>query len=331
MREETVSWSLEDIREIYHTPVFELIHKANAILRSNFPHSELQTCYLISIKTGGCVEDCAYCAQSSRYHTHVTPEPMMKIVDVVERAKRAVELGATRVCLGAAWRNAKDDRYFDRVLAMVKSITDLGAEVCCALGMLSEEQAKKLYDAGLYAYNHNLDSSPEFYETIITTRSYEDRLNTLDVVNKSGISTCCGGIVGMGESEEDRIKLLHVLATRDHIPESVPVNLLWPIDGTPLQDQPPISFWEVLRTIATARVVFPRSMVRLAAGRAFLTVEQQTLCFLAGANSIFYGDKLLTVENNDIDEDAEMIKLLGLIPRSSFGIERGNPCHANNS
>ncbi|SPN74149.1 Biotin synthase,biotin synthase,biotin synthase,Biotin and Thiamin Synthesis associated domain [Chlamydia serpentis] len=332
MSEEIRSWSLEDIHQIYQTPIFELIHKANTILRSNFPHSEVQTCYLISVKTGGCVEDCAYCAQSSRYQTHVKPEPMLKIVDVLDRAKRAIKLGATRICLGAAWRNVKDDRQFDRILTMIKGITDLGAEVCCALGMLSEGQAKKLYDAGLYAYNHNLDSSPEFYETIITTRSYEDRLNTIEIVNKSGISTCSGGIIGMGESEEDRIKLLHVLATRNHIPESIPINLLWPIDGTPLQDQPPISFWEVLKTIATTRIVFPKTMVRLAAGRAFLTIEQQTLSFLCGANSIFYGDKLLTVENSDVDEDAAMIKLLGLIPRPAFSVERGNPsCHANNS
>ncbi|ANH78836.1 biotin synthase BioB [Candidatus Chlamydia sanziniae] len=331
MTEDTLSWTLDALRETYATPVFELIHKANTILRKNFPHSELQTCCLISVKTGGCVEDCAYCAQSSRYNTHVKPEPMMKIVDVLEEAKRAIASGATRICLGAAWRNVKDNHHFDRILAMVKSLTNLGVEVCCSLGLLSSEQAQKLYDAGLYAYNHNLDSSPEFYKTIISTRTYADRLKTLDVVNNSGINSCCGGIIGMGETPEDRIKLFYILANRKHPPESLPINLLRPIDGTPLQDQPPLSFWDMLRTIATARIVFPKSMVRLSAGRAFLSVEQQTLCFLCGANSIFYGDKLLTVENNDVSDDAAMIKLLGMIPRPSFSIPRGKRCNSNPS
>ncbi|WP_201457076.1 biotin synthase BioB [Chlamydia sp. 17-3921] len=332
MNENPHPWTLEQLQEVYHSPLFELIHKANAALRKNFPPSELQTCYLISVKSGGCVEDCAYCAQSSRYQTHVKAQPMMKIVDALERAKRAKELGVTRVCLGASWRNVKDDYFFDRVLIIVKAITDMGIEVCCTLGMLNEAQAAKLYDAGLYAYNHNLDSSPEFYQTIITTRTYQDRLDTLNVINKSGISTCCGGIVGMGESADDRIKLLYMLATRDHIPESIPINMLYPIEGTPLQDQPPIDFWELLRTIATARIAFPKSMVRLAAGRAFLSIEKQTLCFLSGANSIFYGENLLTVKNNDVDEDAEMIKALGMIPRPSFSIQRGNPsCHPTDS
>ncbi|SYX09186.1 Biotin synthase,biotin synthase,biotin synthase,Biotin and Thiamin Synthesis associated domain [Chlamydia poikilotherma] len=321
-------WSLEAIKEVYDTPVFELIHRANAILRSNFPHSELQTCYLVSIKTGGCTEDCAYCAQSSRYQTNVKPEPMMKITEVMDRAKHAVDSGATRVCLGAAWREVKDNHQFDRTLEMIKGITNMGAEVCCALGMLTASQAKKLYEAGLHAYNHNLDSSEGFYKTIITTRKYEDRLKTLDVVEKSGIRTCCGGIVGMGETSDDRIGLLHTLACRERMPESVPVNVLWPIEGTPLQDQESISFWEILRTIATVRVIFPHSMVRLAAGRAFLSVEQQTLCFIAGANSIFYGEKLLTVDNNGINEDTEMLNLLGMRHRSAFSVKRGQSCQS---
>ncbi|EPP34449.1 biotin synthase [Chlamydia ibidis] len=325
---EAVVWSLEAIGEIYHSPVFELIHRANAILRANFPHSELQTCHLISIKTGGCSEDCAYCAQSSRYQTSVKPEPMMKINDVLEQAKHAIAAGATRVCLGAAWREVKDNHQFDRTLAMIKGITDMGAEVCCALGMLSPGQAEKLYEAGLYAYNHNLDSSEEFYKTIITTRKYEDRLNTLDVIHNSGISTCCGGIVGMGESVDDRIKLLHTLASRNYAPESVPINMLWPIEGTPLANQDRLSFWELLRTVATARIVFPHSMVRLAAGRSFLSIEQQTLCFLAGANSIFYGEKLLTVKNSDVNDDNFMLDLLGMHHRPAFSVERGNPCHS---
>ncbi|CAG9045911.1 biotin synthase BioB [Chlamydia abortus] len=321
-------WSLEAIKEVYNTPIFELIHRANAILRSNFPHSELQTCYLVSIKTGGCTEDCAYCAQSSRYQTHVKPEPMMKITEVLDRAKQAIRAGATRVCLGAAWREVKDNHQFDRTLEMIKGITDMGAEVCCTLGMLTPSQAEKLFEAGLYAYNHNLDSSEGFYKTIITTRKYEDRLRTLDIVEKSGLHVCCGGIIGMGETVEDRVELLHNLARRERMPESVPVNVLWPIKGTPLYDQASISFWEILRTIATARIVFPQSMVRLAAGRAFLSVEQQTLCFIAGANSIFYGEKLLTVDNNDMDADTAMLNLLGMRHRPSFSMERGQPCQS---
>ncbi|WP_213357661.1 biotin synthase BioB [Chlamydiifrater phoenicopteri] len=320
------SFSLEEILEILNSPLFELIHRANKVLRSNFPPSELQTCYLMSVKTGGCTEDCAYCAQSSRYNTHVSPEAMMKIVDVVENAKLAIKNGATRICLGAAWRNVKNNHQFDRVLEMVKSITDMGAEVCCTLGMLTPEQAQKLAEAGLYAYNHNIDSSPEFYETIITTRKFEDRLNTLDVVQEAGLSTCCGGIIGMGETILDRAKMFHVLASRENPPESVPVNILWPVKGTPLENTPPIPFWDILRTLATARIVFPYSMVRMSAGRAFLSIEQQTLCFIAGANSIFFGEKLLTVENNSMEEDKAMLELLGMKPRPSFMKSRGNPC-----
>ncbi|WP_038500654.1 biotin synthase BioB [Chlamydia avium] len=318
--------SFQDIQQIYNTSLFELIHQANSILRHNFPHSELQTCHLISIKTGGCVEDCAYCAQSSRYQTPTRPEPMMKITDVLKKAKEAIDAGASRICLGASWREVKDDHQFDRTLEMVKSITQMGAEVCCTLGMLTPAQAEKLYNAGLYAYNHNLDSSEEFYKTIITTRKYEDRLKTLDVLDHSGIHTCCGGIVGMGESPEDRICLLHTLASREHTPESIPINILCPIKGTPLENQPKISFWETLRTIATARIVFPHSIVRLAAGRASLSIEQQTLCFISGANSIFYGEKLLTVENNTVDEDTAMFQLLGMRHRPAFVTPRGQPC-----
>lgn len=323
---ETNSWTIENIKLTYQSPLFELIHRANRVLRSNFPHSEIQTCYLMSIKTGGCTEDCAYCAQSSRYNTHVTPEAMMRLVDVVENAKLAIQQGATRICLGAAWRHVKDNRQFDQVLMMVKSITDMGAEVCCTLGMLSPSQAKKLADAGLYAYNHNIDSSPEFYETIITTRKYEDRLNTLDIIQEAGISCCCGGIIGMGESIEDRIKMLHVLASRPTPPESIPINILWPVPGTPLENAPRIDFWEVLRAIATTRIVFPTTMVRLSAGRSFLSMEQQTLCFLSGANSIFFGDKLLTVQNNALEDDKAMLELLGMRMRPSFMQQRGNPC-----
>lgn len=318
--------SLEDIQEIYNSPLFELIHQANAILRHNFPHSELQTCHLISIKTGGCIEDCAYCAQSSRYKTSIHPEPMMKITDVLAKAKQAVDAGASRICLGAAWKEIKDNHQFERTLEMIKGITQMGAEVCCTLGMLTPEQAKKLYDAGLYAYNHNLDSSEEFYKTIITTRKYEDRLKTLDILDQSGIHVCSGGIIGMGESPEDRMGLLHTLASREHSPQSVPINILCPIEGTPLEKQPKIPFWEVLRTIATARIVFPQTTVRLAAGRASLSIEQQTLCFIAGANSIFYGEKLLTVENSTINEDTAMFQLLGMRHRPAFVTPRGHPC-----
>jgi biotin synthase len=311
-------WTFEELSVIYHLPLLELISQANAIHSKYQDRQEVQICTLISIKTGGCPEDCKYCSQSSRYQTNVVAQPLMDLQKVLEEAKKAIARGATRVCLGAAWREVRDSIQFDQVLQMIKSITDLGVEVCCTLGMLKEHQAKRLKDAGLYAYNHNLDSSEKFYKTIITTRTYQDRLNTLDVVQKSGISVCCGGILGIGESHEDRLQMLHVLCNRTPHPESVPINRLGPVAGTPLENQALASIWDIVRMIATTRIVIPQAMVRLSAGRVDMSFEQQALCFLAGANSIFVGEKLLTIPNPALDKDEEMFRLFGLKKRPAF-------------
>ncbi|MCY3975088.1 MAG: biotin synthase BioB [Simkaniaceae bacterium] len=308
----------EELSALYDTPLLELIGRALRVHTRFHPPGEVQMCRLISIKTGGCSEDCKYCSQSSRYKTAVKAQPMMKYEEVIRIAKEAVRQGATRVCLGAAWRGARDSRQFDETLRMVKGIAELGVEVCCTLGLLTDEQARKLKEADLYAYNHNLDSSERFYKTIITTRSYRDRLNTLDAVRKVGISVCCGGIIGMGETKEDRMELLRTLASRNPHPESVPINLLVPIPGTPLGDRPPLPFWELVRMVAVARIAMPASMVRLSAGRITLSYQEQALCFLAGANSIFVGDKLLTAENAPVDRDEEMFSLLGLRGRPPY-------------
>lgn len=315
MKEIRNNWKIDEITSIYHSPLLELIAKANALTFEYHKRNEVQLCQLISIKTGGCPEDCKYCAQSSRYQTNVQAQPLMNLDDVLKIAKEAIERGVSRICLGAAWREVRDNPQFERILEMVKGITAMGAEVCCTLGMLNESQAKKLAEAGLYAYNHNLDSSPDFYKTIITTRTYQDRLNTLDIIEKSNITVCCGGILGMGETIEDRIKLLHVLATRSKHPDSVPINLLYPVEGTPLQDQKPVAIWELIRMIATARIIMPKSVVRLSCGRLMLSLEQQALCFLAGANSIHVGEKLLTVGNPGVDQDKMMLELFGLKPK----------------
>lgn len=311
-------WTLEELKELYTMPLLELISKSNHLHHQFNKPAEVQVCSLISIKTGGCPEDCKYCAQSSRYQTSVSAQPMMQYEAVLDEAKKAVQRGVTRVCLGAAWREVRDSKQFEEVLRMVKGITDLGVEVCCTLGMLKEEQAKRLKEAGLYSYNHNLDSSEKFYKTIITTRTYQDRLNTLDIAEKANLSVCCGGILGMGEDPIDRLELLLTLCRRNPHPESVPINRLSQIPGTPLEDQPKISIWEMIRAISVARIVLPEAMIRLSAGRIEMSYEQQALCFLAGANSIFAGDKLLTVANTPIDKDEEMFQLLGLKKRPAF-------------
>jgi biotin synthase len=310
------NWTKEEIRAIYNTPVLDLIYLAASVHRKHHTPNQIQVCSLISIKTGGCAEDCKYCPQSARYATDVAPKTLMPEKEVLELAKKAVANGATRVCLGAAWRTVRDSVQFDQILEIVKKITAMNVEVCCTLGMLSEPQAKRLKEAGLYAYNHNLDTSPEFYPSIITTRTYEDRLKTLDAVEKAGISVCCGGIIGMGESVEDRIGLLYMLATRNPHPESVPINLLIPVAGTPLEKRDPVSIWDMVRMVAAARITMPRAMVRLSAGRLERSIEEQALCFLAGANSIFSGEKLLTRPNPGFNEDQEMMHILGLQPRS---------------
>ncbi len=315
-------WRPEEIRAIYGTPLLDLVFRAASVHRQHHDPREVQVCKLISIKTGGCPEDCAYCAQSSRYQTGVDAQPLMDEDEVLALARRAKAAGVTRVCLGAAWREVRDNAQFDRVLDMVRGVTALGVEVCCTLGMLTEAQAKRLADAGLYAYNHNLDTSAEHYRTIITTRTYQDRLDTIQNVRKTRVTLCTGGILGLGETVGDRLALLHTLATMMPHPESVPVNILSKVEGTPLQDQPDVPFDETLRMIATARLLMPASVVRLSAGRAALGEWQQALCFLAGANSIFSSETgtMLTkaVPSPDYDADHEMLKRLGLTLRPPF-------------
>lgn len=310
------------MQDLYNTPLLDLIYRAATVHREYNDTGEVQVCTLLSIKTGGCSEDCSYCPQAARYHTGIDVQALMKKDEVLEYAKKAKDAGSTRFCMGAAWREVRDNRDFDRVLDMVKGVNEMGMEVCCTLGMLTEDQAKKLADAGLYAYNHNLDTSAEYYGDIITTRTYDDRLQTLDNVRKAGVSVCCGGIVGLGESHEDRIKMLHTLATMPEHPESVPVNALVPVKGTPLENNAKVNVWDLVRMIASARILMPKAMVRLSAGRTSMSIADQTLCFMAGANSIFAGEKLLTTPNPSFDEDMAMFDLLGLTPREAFKGEK---------
>lgn len=311
-------WTLEEIKEIYETPLLDLVFRAAALHREFNDTGEVQVCTLLSIKTGGCPEDCAYCPQAARYNTGVDVQALMKKDEVLQYAAKAKAAGSTRFCMGAAWREVRDNKDFDRVLEMVKGVNEMGMEVCCTLGMVTEEQARKLADAGLHAYNHNLDTSEEYYGEIIHTRTYGDRLQTLDNVRKAGVTVCCGGIIGLGETHNDRIRMLHTLATLPVHPESVPINALVPIPGTPLADNKKVDVWDLVRMIATARMLMPTSMVRLSAGRNDLSVAEQALCFLAGANSIFAGDKLLTTANPTFEEDNNMFSLLGLQPRVAF-------------
>ena len=311
-------WTRTQIQEIYNRPILDLIYQAASVHRQYHDPQEVQVCTLLSVKTGGCPEDCAYCPQAARYHTQVKTQKLLPVDEVLAHAQTAKDSGSTRFCMGAAWREVRDNRDFDNVLDMVKGVNKIGMEVCCTLGMLTEDQAKKLKEAGLYAYNHNLDSSEEFYDEIITTRNYQDRLNTLSHVRGAKISVCSGGIIGMGESHDDRVGMIHTLATLPQHPESVPVNALVAVEGTPLEDQERVSVWEMLRMIATARITMPQAMVRLSAGRVRMNVEEQALCFLAGANSIFAGDKLLTTPNPGVDKDKELFQTLNIKPRASF-------------
>ena len=311
-------WTSEEIEEIYNRPLLELVFEAATKHRKFHAAGEVQVSSLISIKTGGCPEDCAYCPQAARYQTDIKVHKLMEVEEVKVQAKSAKESGASRMCLGAAWREVRDNKDFDKVLDMVKTVNDLDMEVCCTLGMVSEMQAKKLADAGLYAYNHNIDTSEEYYEDIISTRDYDDRLNTIANVRKANITVCSGGIIGMGESSKDRIGMLKTLANMDVHPESVPINALVPVDGTPLAEQPRVAFHELVRMIATARLVMPESVVRLSAGREGMSLSEQAMCFMAGANSIFAGDKLLTTPNPDFNDDKEMFEILGLVPREAF-------------
>ncbi|HEX4793088.1 MAG TPA: biotin synthase BioB [Humisphaera sp.] len=314
-------WTIEQVRALFDAPLLDLVFRAAGVHRTHHDPAQIQVCKLISIKTGGCPEDCSYCSQSSRYETQVKASPLMPKEEVIEIARRAKAAGASRVCMGAAWREVRDNKQFDRVLEMVRDVTALGIEVCCTLGMLTEDQARKLEAAGLYAYNHNLDTSAEYYETIITTRTYADRLNTIANVRKTGITVCCGGILGLGEKQEDRVALLHTLATLDPHPESVPVNVLCQVPGTPLEDQAKVPVWETIRVIAVARILMPSSVIRLSTGRAEMSVSDQAMCFMAGANSIFSSDtgRMLTLAPSpDYNADRELFRILGLQPREPF-------------
>ena len=307
----------KEIREIHDSPLLELVFRAAQVHREHHNSREVQISSLVSVKTGGCPEDCAYCPQAARYHTDVDVHKLMDVEDVLKRAEEAKANGASRMCLGAAWREVRDNRDFDKVLNMVSGVNEMGMEVCCTLGMVSEEQAQKLAKAGLYAYNHNLDSSEEYYGEIITTRGYEDRLKTLDNVRNANLTVCSGGIIGMGESIDDRIGLIHTLASLPVPPDSVPINALVPVEGTPLEEQPIVDADELIRMIATARIVMPKSVVRLSAGRTQLNWSEQAMCFMAGANSIFAGDKLLTTPNPKFSDDQALLNTLGLKPKRS--------------
>ena len=308
----------EQISDIYHRPLLDLIFDAATIHRNNNDYGEVQISSLVSIKTGGCSEDCAYCPQAARYHTGVEVHAMMKVEEVVGLAQKAKDGGSSRLCMGAAWREVRDNRDFDRIIEMVKSVNALDMEVCCTLGMLTFEQATKLKEAGLYAYNHNLDTSEENYGNIITTRTYDDRLKTIQNVRKANLTVCSGGIIGLGETVEDRIAMLYTLCNLPQPPESVPINALVAIKGTPLEEQQRVTVWEMIRMIATTRIIMPKTIVRLSAGRLEMTMPEQALCFMAGANSIFAGDKLLTTPNPSVNEDMQMFEILGLTPRKAF-------------
>ncbi len=321
--------TLADLQAIYDTPFFDLITRARRAYLDHWKENEVQLCTLLSIKTGGCSEDCGYCAQSSRYNTGVERESLMTPDAVEAVAHRAKENGSTRFCMGAAWKGVRSgDPRFESVLESVRRVAKLGMEVCVTLGQLGESEACQLREAGVTAYNHNIDTSPEHYPEIVTTHTFQDRLDTIGHVQKSGMSVCCGGIIGMGETERDRLRMLEILTNFDPPPESVPINCLMPMPGTPLDEQPPVDIFQLIRLIATTRIALPRAKVRLSAGRTRLTREGQALCFFAGANSIFYGDKLLTAANPGADADRQLLADLDLKPQAPFQSEHGPHEHA---
>ncbi|AKG23813.1 biotin synthase BioB [Calothrix sp. 336/3] len=319
-------WQQAEIQEIYNTPLLELVYQAASVHRQYHHPRQIQVCKLISIKTGACPEDCSYCAQSSRYKTEVKPQGLMDKETVVNIAQQAKSSGVSRVCMGAAWREVRDNSQFEQVLEMVQEVTNLGLEVCCTLGMLTPNQAKRLEDAGLYAYNHNLDTSEEYYSTIITTRTYQDRLNTINHVRQTQVTVCSGGILGLGETVADRIAMLQTLASLQPHPDSVPINILSQVEGTPLENQPDVPVWDVVRAIATARIIMPAADIRLSAGRARLSQVEQAFCFMAGANSIFSSENghMLTVTTPcpGYDADAQMLNLLGLEMRPPASVRQ---------
>jgi len=316
-------WTISEIESIYTAPLPDLIFRAQTVHRQHHRADEVQGCMLLSIKTGGCPEDCAYCPQSARYDTDVSRQQLLSVDETLAAARNAREQGATRFCMGAAWRDVPSDSRFDRVLEMVRGVRALGMEACCTLGMLTQDQADALAEAGLSAYNHNLDTSPDFYGQIITTRTYQERLTTLARVRQAGVTVCCGGIIGMGEDRAARYGLLRELSSLRPHPESVPVNMLVRVEGTPLADRPPEDPLELVRMIATARILMPATMVRLSAGRLSLSDEAQALCLLAGANSVFLGDRLLTTPNPDADDDQRLFQKLGMHLREAAAVTSG--------
>jgi biotin synthase len=310
--------SKEALVALYNKPLLELVFEAATIHRQFHNPREVQMSSLLSIKTGGCPEDCGYCPQAARYHTDVEAHKLLSVESVIEQATNAKANGSSRLCMGAAWREVRNNRDFDTVIEMVQAVNNLDMEVCATLGMMDAEQAVRLKNAGLFAYNHNLDTSKEFYDDVISTREYEDRLNTIENARKAGITVCSGGIIGMGEAIEDRMGLLMSYMEMETPPNSIPINALVAVEGTPLENQKPIEQWEMIRMVATTRIAFPESVVRLSAGRTKMTMEGQALCFMAGAGSIFAGDKLLTTPNPEFNEDKEMFEILGLIPKEAF-------------
>lgn len=312
------NWTRQEIEDIYNQPFLDLVYQAATVHRENHNPNEVQVSTLLSVKTGGCPEDCGYCPQSARYSTGVEGEDLMRVSHVKAQALRAKASGSSRLCMGAAWRNVKDGPEFEQVLDMVRTVNEVGLEVCCTLGMITENQAKRLEEAGLHSYNHNLDSSEEYYKEVISTRDYDDRLQTIENVRKTGVNVCSGGIIGMGESITDRAGMLEKYANMETPPESVPINALVAVDGTPMEDQQPVEIWDMVRMVATTRIVLPKTQVRLSAGRTNMSQEGQAFCFLAGASSIFAGDKLLTTPNPDVDEDMKLFKILGITPKQPF-------------
>jgi biotin synthase len=310
------NWTIAEIQDLLQQPLLDLVYHAQTLHRQ-YSDRPIQLATLLSVKTGGCAENCAYCPQSAHYATEVQKQPTLAVPEVLAAAQKAKDLGADRFCMGWAWREIRDGAAFDQMLEMVEGVRNLGMEACVTAGMLNESQAQRLAAAGLTAYNHNLDTSPENYGNIITTRTYDDRLKTLNHVRNSGVQVCCGGIIGLGETWRDRAEMLQVLANLTPHPESVPINALVAVAGTPMEDQPPIDPLDLVRMCATARILMPKARVRLSAGRSRLTDEAQVLCFLAGANSIFYGDKLLTTGNPDQDSDRQLLTKIGALEEQS--------------
>ena len=324
--------TFEQLQAVYQQPLFDLLDQARSVYRANWQDNEVQLCTLLSIKTGGCSEDCSYCAQSTHYHTGLEKEALLTLEQVMLHARRAKESGSTRFCMGAAWKGVREGtEKFEQVKEIIREVSTLGMEVCVTLGQLTDRAAEELKEAGVTAYNHNIDTSPEHYSNIVTTHTFEDRLRTIRSVQQAGMDVCCGGILGLGESVEDRIRMLEVLAGFDPAPESVPINCLMAVGGTPLEEAAPVDIFDLLRMIATTRVALPKTKVRLSAGRAHLSREAQALCFYAGANSIFYGGRLLTAKNPKENEDMELLRSLGLNPqqpRKACLAKAGEAVHA---